>query len=430
MVQVKGYLFTALTVLMFLSLFMLTYYFFAKSYAATAEDISSEKAANLFDDVSDDLAEKMGVGAALNRSGALVLRFDDRIPAAWDVGNATLEYADFIEGILGPEINADLELRTGSLASSTAAVEYEILPVDYAYGYGNLSKRRIWFRNMTTAYKPNSIGLALDFREEGINDIVWSEAENFTAEDGVKTWDADASGGEYMEDFTRLEGTVNIPLSLNYTLWVRAAVDNSSKNFTVEVGGKNSTRFDIREADASSTVFRWYNDTLVAFNMTPGDKTVKVIPEPSSGTESVDVVLLTTKYVSPPDTPPIVRLHDPLEVDNVTGGDMGAEVRVRFRNANYSYATDELSRTGASNWNFTFDDGDSVDIKLGGVIAGRHSFSSMVVALDNSTNGSFGYMNTTASFDPVNGRVYVDSGCDLRLAGRVSRSDRAWLAKG
>ena len=425
----KGYLFSALTVLMFMSLFTLTYYFYARGLSSARLDIQHEKASMVFDDARSDVEDILNLTVELNNSAKATFRFHDTVPAGWNISEAAGLYAAFINTTYARELNSVMYLDAGGLSSSTNPVDFTIHPFRYSYGYGNLSKREVWLRNRTLAQEPESINLTIDLSGEWMNDLVWLEAESLDGADTVVENEG-ASEDRYLQDFTLASTTVSVPFQMSYTLWVRAVYDNSSKNFTVEVDGRNSTRFDVRDESATSLAFRWFNDTKVTFNLTAGSKIMKVYPGPGSTTESVDVILLTSEYLNLDNEAPIIRPADPAEVYNATGGDLETGLTILFQNVNYTYGTDSLSRTALSEWNFTFNDDDSLRINLGGVTAGVGSYSSMRVRLDDSANGSRASMDTAVRFPAAGGRAYVDGNCTLRMWGPIGRHDRIWLAKG
>jgi hypothetical protein len=427
----KGYLYTVLTVLMFTSVFTVSYLYYVRSSALSAADIEPLKTAGIFGCAAANVGRIAGVSAALSNGPSEVrVRFDDAIPAGRDIPAAVAAYANFTNGSFASEVNTPLSFECAALSSAASAVDFPLSPVNYSWGYGNLSKRVIWFRNLSAVGGPGSVNVTLDFRGERIGDIVWAEAEDFSMTGGEVISDGEASGDAYARGYSLMERTVYVPLHLNYTLWVRTLVENSSLNFTVEVGGVNSTRFDIRDYSAATPYFAWFNDTLVTFNMTPGDKAVKVHPDPSSDTEALDVVVLTTDYRQFDDAAPITPPRDPLTMLNTTGGDLAAGLTLLFSNANYTYSAPDLSGGGASEWGFVFADNDSLKVTLGGVSSPFRGSRSLLLELDDAFNGSSGTVNMTASFPPVEGNAYADSGCTLAQTGRLSRTDRLWLARG
>jgi len=425
----RGYMFTILTVLMFLSLFTVTYYFWGKSMASAGADITAQKTAGVFDDVAGDLSSLTGLMARIDTTDPVVVRFDDRVPAAWDVTASVRNYSVFLQGAYADEIGAKIEFSPGSLSATTAASDFRVYPYMFSYGWSNNSKDVVWLRNASLDLSPTQTNLTLDLKGENIEDLVWTEAEDFTYDDsGLKTEGEDFSGGFLMEDFAYMTKTVEVPFPMNYTLWVRAVYDDTEKNFTVEVDGRNATRFDIWNPEGSGD-YKWFNDTLVVFNLTEGPKTIKVFSSASSCTESLDVVVLTTKYMNFGNSAPITPGPDPFEFNPVTGGDWEANLDILFSNVNYTLATSELSRTAASEWNMTFNDGDWMRLQLGGTNRQQNGISSAHLTSDSSQNGSSGLLNLTASFSP-GGKAYVDSGCDMTLAGKIRRSGTVWLATG
>jgi hypothetical protein len=425
----RGYLFSALTVLMFLSLFTVTAYFYGKDLSSRRLDIHHEKTAGIFDDVTSDLKSILNLTTDLNNTAKATYGFHDRIPAYWNVSEAVGAYATFLNTTYAREINSVIYLDTGHMSSSTASVDFILQPFLYSYGYGNLTKEELWLRNYTLDDEPEWINLTLDFGDEGINDLIWLESEDLSGADTVVS-DNGASRDEYLQDFTLASTTISVPFTLNYTLWVRTVYDNASRNFTVQVDGVNSTRFDIRDVGATSLAYRWFNDTTVSFNPGAGDKILKVYPGPGSTTESIDVVLLTSEYIDLDNIAPISRPPDPVEVYNATDGDMNLDLELLFYNTNYSYHTEDLSRSAKSEWNFTLNDDDGVRVRFGGVTAGGvGSYSSMYVLLNNTVNDSFAVADTVVRFPDAGGRAHVDGNATLTVSGTISRSDRIWLEK-
>jgi len=423
----KGYLFTTLTVLMFLSLFLTTYYFSGKSLAISRSDIRAAKTATLFDDAAGDVAGLQDLHASVEKTGFRTLvSFSDRVPAAWDIPASADGYAAFVNSTYAEETGSRLVLDCGNLSNRSVALEHMVYPLNYSWGWSNASKKTVWLKNVSSGYGLQGLNITLDFRDDSISDDIWLEAENFTADMGIPADDADASQEVYMLDFNGLSTVVDVPLSLNYTLWVRVRADNADKNFTVEVAGRNSTRFDIRDPVATGPYFRWYNETQVIFNMTAGKKTVKVIPDPSSGTESVDVVLLSTRYLDPPNEPPITPPADPFQAGNESGGSLPLSINALFANVNYSFYAADAAETGHSTWNMTFDDGDSARLAFGA----QPAPGSMLLQFNNETNSSFGRVNATAAFAATAQTVYADSGCTLRKDDPIARTNRLWLAIG
>ncbi len=418
----RGYLFTALTVLMLASLFVFSYYFYTTDYASTAADIRAEKTANVFDDVACDVEEILGLDAAVRAGSDTVYGFNDRFPAA-GIPSTIRNYTDYVEGAYATETAAELSLNAGALSSATASVDFTLHPFKYAYGYGNLSKKTVWFRNLTLEYEPLELNLTLDFRGENAKDMIWTEAEDYSLTGETVVDDSDASEDSYVRDFASMNTFIDVPLNVNYTLWVRTVYDNSSKNFTVEIDGRNSSRFDLRDEGASSASFKWFNDTD-EFNLTAGVKTVKV-HSLGAGTESIDVIMLTTDYLDLADAHN-TRPRDPFTFYNISGGDMEVNVKVLFDNANHTHTSD-LSRTAESQWNITFRDGDGVNVRLGG--ADGH-YSSFTAALNDTVNSSNGNLNSSAVFSDTGDERYVDSGCTLNQAGGLARTGRLWLAAG
>ncbi|MFH1055427.1 MAG: hypothetical protein V1744_04965 [Candidatus Altiarchaeota archaeon] len=431
----KGYLFTALTVLMFMSLFMVSYYFYVKSSATVRLDIGAEKTAALFDDVSCDLAAKLDLKAAVDNSDKTLYSFNDRIPAGWDIPSAVRNYSTFLSSTYAEQTNLKLTPDLTALSSPSDEVDLEVMPFHYYYGYSNLSKEKTWFRNKAITNPPPSdpeaYDMTLDFNGEGVEDLVWEEGEDFSGGSITTTPHSEASEGEYAESFDgAITRSVYIPFDTNYTLWVRTVFDNSTKNLTVEVDGKNSTQFNIRNDSSSSLAFKWFNDTAVIFNLTEGNKLIRVYPGPASTTDSLDVVLLTTRYYDLDNTAPITRPVDQAEVNFTGGVDLRLSLTVRFNNVNHTLESENIDSNALSEWNFTFNDGDSVRINFGAVDVSEVPSYSMAVLINDTVNGSFGLANTTVTFEASGGRAYVDSGCTLSQAGTLSRSDRIWLAKG
>ncbi|MFH0861518.1 MAG: hypothetical protein V1875_00675 [Candidatus Altiarchaeota archaeon] len=423
----KGYLFTTLTVLMFLSLFMMTYYFSGKSVSIARSDIKAAKTATMFDDAAGDVAGIQDLKASVEKTGGQTkVSFFDRVPAAWDIPAAAAGYAKFVNSTYSAESGSQLALDCGNLTDPSAELGHPVYPLNYSWGWGNSSKRTLWFRNMSTGYGLAEFNLILGFGDDSISDFIWLEAEDFLADGGTATDEADASEGTYMSDFSLLQRVVDVPLPLNYTLWVRVYNDNASKNFTVEIGGVNSTRFDLRDWEATGPYYRWFNDTLVVFNMTAGQKTVKIIPDPSSGTESVDVVLLSTRYLDPPNEPPISPPPDPFEMQNTSSGGLALGIRAEFANANYTFTTSKASVSARTGWNITFDDGDWIRIVFGQ----EPTPGSMLLEINNETNSSRGTVNATATFPFDAEPVYAGSGCSLRKDDPIMRTSELWLARG
>jgi len=427
---VKGYLFTALTTLMFLSLFMVTYYFFSNASLTSGPDISAEKTASIFDDIETNLAKLVGVNVRVNNSDYTVYGFSDRVPAQTDIVASVRNYSAFLQSTYSLEANAALAPDFTALSSSTQAVSYMIYPQGYSWGYSNLSKKTLLFKNVTQDAEPQALDVKFDYSGEGISDLIWLEAENFTLENGVVVEDISASDGRYVEDFTLMSTTVYVPLALNYTLWVRSVSDNSPKAFKVEVGGINSSLFDTSDPEATSPYFKWFNDSVVVFNMTPGDNVIRVYPDPASGTEAIDVILLNATPVDLPDDPLDMPLDDPFVVERTLGGNLSFDLTVLFANVNYTYSTQSLNRKGQSNWNFTFNDGDKAALTVGDPVGGGKSYSSLRLSVSDSVNGSSGTINASVTFPKTEGEVFVDSGASLAIPGRLSRADRLWLAKG
>jgi hypothetical protein len=427
----KGYFFTLLTILMFLSLFTMTYFFFGRSMASARSNINYEKISSLFDDVTFDLGHIIGLQVALEHTDPVGITFYDRIPATHDIPQAIDGYKAFLEGKYARDSNLRLTLDAAALSSSTQSAEFLIYPYHWAYGYANLNKDQVWLRNRTDANDPLGINVSIDAMGEGINDIIWLEAENMSADNGYDKADPLASEGHYMERFLELSKDVDFPAKLRYNLWVRSAIDNSSKNFTVEVDGINSSRFNIRQPDATGYEFRWFNDTITTYNITPGVRKVRVYPETAAGTYSVDVVLLTTRTLTLDNVAPIDRPNDPIEFTKRTGEGWKSGIDVRFSNTNVTYYTNDASGRNLTEWNFTFDDGDLMRVHLGAVqAAGRLTRNGMLVVVNSSVNSSHVGLNTTAVFPGNGADIYVYSGATLNQSGSVSRFDRLWFAKG
>jgi hypothetical protein len=425
----RGYMFSALTTLMFLSLFVATYYFYGKALATTRADITADKTAGFFDDVQGDVTTLIDLRTDIDDGNPVAVTFNDRIPAAWDIPSSIRNYSNFLSTTYSNEVSSRLSLNASALSSANTTVNFTIYPYRYAYGYPNLSKTEVWLVNESLDYQPQGLRLGFDFTNEGINDLIWLEAEDFQPGYVVNTYNSQASMQHYFEDFDYMNKTVEVPVNMNYTLWVRTIWDESVKNFTVSIDGKNSTQFNIRHPNSAPT-FKWFNDTQVTFNLTAGFRNITVYPSPASGTESIDVILLTTRYVALPDSVPIVRPKDQIEVANASGGGWTFNMTMMFANVNYTFGTGDLARDATSQWNITFNDDDSVRILVGNVTLGYPRTSGLMVDINDTVNGSFGTVNTTIRFPYLGGETYVDSDCTLNVTSQLDRFDTLWLARG
>jgi hypothetical protein len=422
----RGYLFSALTALLFLSAFMFSIYFLAYSRAAYMTDIRWQKTACLFDDVAGDIQALTMLSGRVDNGGQTVVYFYDSLGHDYDIPSAVRNYSIFLSGNYSGFANLRLNVDFAALSSSTRDVDCVISPAGFSYGYSNLSKKKVFFRNISAENPPKAVNMSFGFLDDIIEDIVWVEAQDMDSLNAVVADDEDASAGAYVRDFSRLNTTEYFGLRRNYTLWVRAFSDDTDKNFTVEVAGENSSRFDIRD-EGGTGGFMWFNDTLKAFNLSEGYHSIRV--HPGSGTASVDVILLSTKHVTPDNSPPIERPLDGISVFERPGEDLDYTLNVFFDNGNYSIIR-RLDRAEVSQWNLTFEDGDILKLRVGGLSSLTPGESVFEVVFDNHENSSSGSFNSTALFDSTGERAYVGCGIELTSHGDFYRSDEIWLAKG
>jgi len=424
----RGYLYTALTVLMFITLFTMTYYFHAKTFTMSQVDIGAEKTRALFDDVTDDISSIVQVSASVNNSEKLTYHFKDTFPASINLTEAFTNYTRFINTTYASKVSSTLILNCSRYADGSAPQDFILNPVGYSWGYVNASKEKIYLLNSSGGDGPEKLSLTFDLTGEAIGDLIWLEAEDFSGADDVVS-EGGASQDEYLRQVTLASDTFAVPYEVNYTLWVRTVYDRAHRNFTVEVAGKNSTRFDIRNSAPEST-YKWFNDTLVAHNLTEGEHTVKIYQGPGSVTECVDAVVLTTSYQVFDNVAPITRPVDPFEEDIELGQDLTLSLKLFFHNVNYSFDADTLSRTGKTHWNLTFEDLDSLTITVGNATWDKTSHSSMAAVIKDTNNNSRTTLDAKITFPQISDKAFVQSGCSLEKDDAHPRKNTLWLAYG
>ena len=412
MVQVKGYLYTALTLLMFTTIFTGAYYFYINALANSKTDIEAENTAYVFADVADDISAIVGLKVDVENGDELIYRFSDTMPGSENLSERLGNYTVFLENNVSKWVNMDLALNTTGFNEFM----FSVYPVEYSWMYLDDLKHEIVLKNTSNSASLIQINLSCDLRGERIEDNIWIEAENMDGATNNVSY-AEASNGIHVEDFTELRTTIDVPFDGNYSLWVRSWVDATKKIFTVTVGGMESMAFDLRDKDLPDGEYQWNNDTVNIFSLAAGENTVFVSPKPSSKTEAVDVIFLTTHNVPLDNVAPI---EPPLDWFSwrIVSGSLDANIELGFDNANYSFSGTAISNTLPSWWNITFLDGDSIFLVLGGIYPVEPTKSSMYVKLDDSVNSSSVGINVSAKFAPVTGKAFVDSNITLRAGAR------------
>jgi|GEM_PF-3996475 len=426
----KGYLYTALTVLMFMSLFLVSYFFFLHSMADSAPTIWAEKTGYLFSDIEDDLSSVLGAKTTADVVDDAVYSIEVELPGPGNMSYRLDNYSAHIGGSFAREMAEELELDVSSLASSTSAISFELYPTDYSFGFGNLSMRSVWVANHSGASAPKEVNITVWAVGENIEDNMWLEAEGFSGSGFDEVADNDASDDAYLLDFTEMSSSAYVPFTANYTVWVRALVDDTWKNITVEVDGKNTSELDLRREGEFTAEWGWYNDTVVAFNLSEGDIDIKVHPGPDSTTESLDVVFLTTGYTSLDNSPPIGIAADPARITRSLAGSLGLNLLLAFDNRNLTYQTGAQADDAPSIWNLTLADGDTLSVVAGGVGVFGKAETGAMVDLDDEGNGSAALVNITVSFGSSGGEVGIGSGLVLMKGGTRPRNATLWLAHG
>lgn len=125
----KGILFTMLTILMMLSIFLFAAYF---SSQGIIRDISSEKTLNIYDDIRADIEDMVRISVTVNQTADTVA-FTDHFP--FDNGTGILpEYETFINTTYAKHVNSNITL--GNLSNST----FTVLPYGLKYEYNHFNK--------------------------------------------------------------------------------------------------------------------------------------------------------------------------------------------------------------------------------------------------------------------------------------------------
>jgi hypothetical protein len=406
----RGYLYTVLTVMLLLSLFTLAYYFHSKaSSQAYSFDIRAEKTANIFDDVQGDLSVLFGLNASVNRSSVIMVVFEDKIPAGYNISSVLEDYKSFLEDQYSDYANANITLDDSQLEP-----EFILGSYDFLYTYPDWWKHEVRVYN-TSNLTDDLIGYDVWGRlsSETLFDSVWIECEHFEGVNCSNTSHENASNGWYARSWSNasldcgnynpLDHTTLIPLTTDYTLWVRSGDDNlSDARFMVEVDGVNSTKIFGKHNDDNSTLdFQWLNGG--DFSLTASSTAaiaIKVYSINKEFAESCDVMLLTTDSTySPENYPPLGKLNDTLIITKKSGGNLTLDLNLEFKNVNLSYSASNLLRNETTQFTMNFTSGDALDMKFGRVDAGTSwRESSMNVKINNTAGGEQADLTTRVMF--------------------------------
>ena len=93
----KGYLYTAVTVLMFLTVFTMALYFLASHSRDVASQISAAKTQSMFADIARDIEEVTGPKVTIEDGAQLSIRFEESLPAAANLSASYQAYKEFLE---------------------------------------------------------------------------------------------------------------------------------------------------------------------------------------------------------------------------------------------------------------------------------------------------------------------------------------------
>ncbi|MBD3388463.1 MAG: hypothetical protein GF414_06125 [Candidatus Altiarchaeales archaeon] len=389
----RGYLFTALTFFMLISVFSLAYFYHGINADGRYFDVTPMKNRAINDNIGENLEETLGLDISVNRSGNVTVEFEDYIPSSYNVTYAVVNYSDYVNTKYKASVNSNITLDVTQFN-----LLFPIDPYSFTYGWENDFKRGILAYN-TSSDTSTFIGydIVATFADDRIYDVMWLEGENLTG-GGDNTASGSASGGYYKSGIAEpdvLTRTVTSPLTTNYTLWVRS-LDNQSTDhqFIVGVGGVNSSS-NFGEHTAGGWAYGW--EMGDNFTVTAGPLDVKVYGL-ASNTAAVDVIMLASDPdVDPNDYGGFGRPPDTLEAGADTG-DLDFTFHIEFDNLKYSYAGD-LNKSGESTFNFTFKDNDSVRFTIGKYVHDGLRTESYRARLNNSRSGSRGTVKTMMRFE-------------------------------
>jgi len=391
----RGFLFTALTIMMFMSLFAVSVYFYEQTQAeAEALEIRHIKSRAMYDDVYTDIEHIQNMSSDINRTLTDVeIIYSDFLPPPWNITEVLNNYSIFLGDVYEKELNTNLDMNV-----SERVPEYPMVPFWYVYGYPSYYKPRVYVMNTS-----RSIDLLTGYElnvwapEESLEDVIWVEAEDLEG-DRVLLSGEGAYSNESIKRWAAniLNKTVQAPLDTNYTLWVRSR-DNlsTSLQFKVEVNGVNSSSTFGDHASTESLTWGWEQGDEFHLNNQTNISLYSVSDTEFKATQLDVLVLKTTSEpisydFSPPDNLTDNLVHKPDELSPHTSTHMDVDLNIYAQDLNYTYSG-TVNHTGSSNWVFVFADNTTLNTSFGGVYAdGRSSDWGML--LEYYPNGSREYM--------------------------------------